>query len=121
MKEVIAIDFDGVLCENEWPNIGKPNASIIELVKQLKQQYIIILWTCREGKDLNEAIEWCKQYNLQFDYINDNAKERIEQYHHNSRKISADYYLDDKNIQSISIINNKIIINAYNKHIKSII
>ena len=26
---IIAVDFDGTLCENDWPNIGKPNFHLI--------------------------------------------------------------------------------------------
>ena len=28
-KRAIAIDFDGTLCENEYPDIGEPNWNVI--------------------------------------------------------------------------------------------
>ena len=28
-SKIIAVDFDGTLCENKWPDIGKPNEKII--------------------------------------------------------------------------------------------
>ncbi len=51
------------------------------------------LWTCR-ASELCEAVEWSK--NLEFDAVNDNLPEIIEFYGHNSRKISCDYYIDDR-------------------------
>lgn len=96
-KKIYAIDFDGVLCTNNYPEIGEPNICMIEYAKKLKQNnHILILWTCREGEDLNKAIEWCKKFNLTFDYVNDNAKQSIQKYNNNCRKINADYYIDDR-------------------------
>ena len=56
----------------------------------------LILWTCRAGEALSKAVEWCREQNLEFDAINDNLPEIIEFYGHNSRKISCDYYIDDR-------------------------
>ena len=27
-EQIIAVDFDGTLCENKWPEIGEPNTAI---------------------------------------------------------------------------------------------
>ena len=56
----------------------------------------LILWTCRAGEALSNAVEWCREQNLEFDAVNDNLPEIIEFYGHNSRKISCDYYIDDR-------------------------
>ena len=57
-KLFFGIDFDGTLCENDFPNIGEPNWVIINYVKKLKEcGHYIGLWTCREGKILDEAVE----------------------------------------------------------------
>lgn len=96
--KVIAVDFDGTLCRNAWPEIGKPNA---ELIRYLRVQQAkgdrIILWTCRTDDLLKNAVDWCKQHGLVFDAVNDNLPERIAEYGNNCRKVSADIYLDDKN------------------------
>lgn len=98
--KIIAVDFDGVLCENRYPDIGKENNEVIEELKKEKEKGTkLILWTCREGKELKEAIKWCAKKSLHFDAINDNIKERIDQYGNNSRKISADEYWDDKAVR----------------------
>ena len=31
---IIAVDFDGTLCENKWPEIGMPNEELIEYLKK---------------------------------------------------------------------------------------
>lgn len=93
-----AIDFDGTLSlGNAFPNIGKPNVSLIELLKMAKLQGVrLILWTSREGNYLNEAVEWCKDYGLEFDTINDNLPEIVEKYGNNSRKVIANLFIDDR-------------------------
>ena len=95
--EVIAVDFDGTLCENMWPDIGEPYYDMIEWMIYLRQQgRKIILWTCREGMRLVDAIVWCADHGLFFDAVNDNIEERKTRFGGNSRKVSADFYIDDK-------------------------
>lgn len=95
---IYAVDFDGTLCTDEYPNIGYPNTPLINrLIKKKLQGDIIILWTCRCGEYLDKAIEWCKSYGLEFNYINENDKDHLAKYGGiESRKIYADYYIDDK-------------------------
>lgn len=33
-QNIIAVDFDGTLCENKWPEIGMPNEELIEYLKK---------------------------------------------------------------------------------------
>ena len=99
INKVFAVDFDGTLCEENYPNIGKPHLDRIKyLIRLQKEGNKLVLWTCRCGEYLNEAVEWCKNHGLTFDAINENLPERIEQYGGDCRKLSADYYIDDKNI-----------------------
>lgn len=96
---VYAIDFDGTLCENAWPEIGSPKMNVIDHFRELKKQgHKLILNTCREGKLLDQAIAFCSFFRLEFDAHNENLPELIEQYGGDCRKISADYYIDDKNL-----------------------
>jgi hydroxymethylpyrimidine pyrophosphatase-like HAD family hydrolase len=102
-KELVvwAVDFDGTLCELDYPNIGAPRKLVIEALKDFQRRGVkMILNTCREGELLAEALVWCEQHGLVFDAINDNLPELIEQYGGNCRKISADVYLDDKAINA---------------------
>lgn len=71
-------------------------ALINHLIKRREQGNKIILWTCREGARLQEAVEWCKEYGLEFDAVNDNLQELKDEFGNNPRKIYADCYIDDK-------------------------
>ncbi len=96
---VFAIDFDGTLCRDSFPNIGEPNQAMINKVIQLKEQgHEIILWTCRTGNLLNEAVKWCNQRGLFFHAVNENLPRLITQYNNDCRKISCDYFIDDRNL-----------------------
>ena len=96
--KVIAVDFDGTLCENKFPEIGEPKKDILDAVKKLRQQgNKIILWSCRSGQPLIRAVMWCAEQGLLFDAVNENLPEIIERYGGDTRKIWADIYLDDKN------------------------
>ena len=94
---IIAVDFDGTLCYSNWPELGEPNMPLIEyLLTQKKSGDKLILWTCRAGEALERAVSWCREQQLEFDAVNDNLPEIIEKYGNNSRKITCDYYIDDK-------------------------
>lgn len=97
MNRIIAVDFDGTLCNDCYPEIGEPNHTLIAALHLLKQQNCrLILWTCRCGKKLEEAVTWCKSFGLEFDAVNSNVPEIIRKYGSDSRKIYADIYLDDR-------------------------
>ena len=94
---IYAIDFDGTLCEDAWPDIGKPNYMLIQILKALREKGDkFILWTCRTANRLDEAIAWCKEQGLEFDAVNENLPEIIGQFGTESRKVFADVYVDDK-------------------------
>lgn len=99
--KIIAVDFDGTLCVGDhWPDIGYPNFDLIkQLIELQKKGNKIILWTCRCGETLNNAVEWCKTYGLIFDAINENIPEIIEIFGGDTRKVVADVYLDDKSVR----------------------
>ena len=106
MGKIIAVDFDGTLCEDIYPEIGKPKEQIIRYVKWRKSEGDkLILWSCRNGDRLNEAIDWCKQYGIEFDAVNKNLPYIIEAFGGDTRKIYADNYLDDRSIITESIEN----------------
>ena len=96
---VIAVDFDGTLCANAWPDIGTPHTWAITFFKAFRSAgNKLILWTCREGKPLEDAVTWCRQFGLEFDAVNENLPERIAEYGTDPRKVGADYYCDDKSL-----------------------
>ena len=101
---IIACDFDGTLCENKFPQIGEPRKDILDKLKKEKSSGAkIILWTCREGDVLAEAIEWCKKFNIIFDAINENVEEVLSWMGASSRKIYATEYWDDRAVSISSL------------------
>lgn len=97
MRKVIAIDFDGTLCENAWPEIGAPKRDVINrALAEQEAGAALILWTCREGDLLEEAVFACRTWGLYFDAVNENLPERTAEYGNDCRKIGADEYWDDR-------------------------
>ena len=95
---IIAVDFDGVICVSEFPNIGRPHINVIDaLIKRRKKGDKLILWTCRHDKLLDDAVAFCRNMGLEFDAVNENLDFMIEKCG-DSRKVGADYYLDDKSV-----------------------
>lgn len=98
-QQIIAVDFDGTLCYSHWPELGEPNERLIAYLKNWKKNgNKLILWTCRAGDALEAAVAWCHKQDLTFDAVNDNLPEIVEMYGNNSRKITCDYYIDDRAI-----------------------
>ena len=96
---IVAVDFDGTLCEDRYPHIGEPKQGTIDLVKSYQENgWRIILWTCRTDEYLEAAVAWCKEHGLEFDAINTNIPEVKDMFGGDTRKVFADKYLDDKNV-----------------------
>jgi hypothetical protein len=99
MKKIYAFDFDGTLCQEAYPRIGKPNKLMIRFVKKIQNQgHRTILWTCRCGRALEEAVDWCREQGIVFDAVNANLPETLREYGSDPRKVTADYYVDDKTL-----------------------
>lgn len=97
-NNIIAVDFDGTLCENKWPEIGMPNEELIEYLKKRQTNgEKLILWTNRVGNRLDEAVKWSAEKGLVFDAVNENLPEIVEAFGVDSRKIFANEYIDDRN------------------------
>lgn len=96
----IAIDFDGTIVTHEYPKIGTEIPFAIETLKMLiRDHHRLILWSVREGHLLQEAVDWCKERGVEFWAVNkDYPEESLENNNHFSRKLKADYFIDDRNI-----------------------
>lgn len=93
-KPIVAVDFDGTLSlDSQYPDIGQFNTPLYEALMRLRSiGWSIVLWTCREGKELKEAVVWCANNGLEFDAINENPSHVPFK----SRKVVADMYIDDR-------------------------
>jgi hydroxymethylpyrimidine pyrophosphatase-like HAD family hydrolase len=100
-KLIIAVDFDGTIVEDEYPDIGKPRIFAFETLKKLQENgHRLILWTYRSGIRLNEAVAFCKKNGIEFYAVNKSFEE--EQFDYSkSRKIYADLFIDDRNIGGV--------------------
>lgn len=107
IPRITAVDFDGTLCESKWPDIGDPNNELLYiLINRRAAGEKVILWTCRTGKYLEEAIAWCHDHLLDFDAVNESLPEVIDWMGGDSRKIYADEYIDDRNVMFVPRFNN---------------
>ena len=97
MNKIIAIDFDNTLFKTDWPDILEPIWGVIERAKEEQRNGTkLILWTCRCGKYLDDAIEACRRVGIIFDAVNENLPESIEMFDGtSSRKVFANEYWDD--------------------------
>lgn len=101
-EPTIVIDFDGTICEFEFPAMGKPKKGVKKALERLKHKgYKIVIHTvrtngCWEGHKLSDgnsqekAIEdvqkYMKKNKLYYDYI------------YTPDKPLAMYYIDDRGI-----------------------
>lgn len=97
---IIAVDFDGVLCEESFPGVGAPNYAMISFVRELIDSgHEVILWTSRAGDRLQEAIDWCHDRGLHFCAVNTNSPSNVAQYSKDypqgNVKVYADIYMDN--------------------------
>lgn len=94
-SKIIAVDFDGTIVEDRYPKIGKPMPFAIETLQLLqKDGHRLVLWTVRKGRTLEEAIEFCRKFEIEFYAVNQN----FEGEENPGGKLNADIFIDDRNI-----------------------
>lgn len=95
----ISVDFDGTIVEHCYPEIGKERPfATLTLKKLMEEGHILVLNTAREGELLQEAVDWCRERGVEFFAVNANYPEETPESPDYSRKIKADYFIDDRNI-----------------------
>src|SRR5690554_1150001 len=95
----IAVDFDGTIVEHRYPQIGEVKLFAFETLRELqKQGHLLILWTYRWGKELDEAVEFCAKNGVEFYAVNKNYPEEVFDEKEMSRKIDCELYIDDRNL-----------------------
>ena len=96
----IAIDFDGTVVEHEYPKIGREIPFAVDTLKMLiRDRHNLILWSCREGQLLDDAVEWCRKRGIEFYAVNrDYPEEQKEGNRSFSRKLKVDLFIDDRNV-----------------------
>lgn len=96
---IIACDFDGTITtENNFPNIAPLRPYVAQAIENLRKAgHKVILWTCREGRYLDEAVIFLANHGIMMDGYNYNPFYQLQ-----SRKIAADIYIDDKNVLNVN-------------------
>jgi hypothetical protein len=107
-----AVDFDGVIAENDYPRIGKLNEGVVAAMRRLwtdPHKYVIV-YTCREDvvageyetfgfrldlltRNLSDVIEFLRANKIPHDMINHNTFLGPS-----GRKVFAHCYIDDRNV-----------------------
>lgn len=110
-NKVLFIDFDNTLTHrSQYPVTGKLNRSVVEYVKELSKHNVLILWTCRTGDELKEAVELCESAGIHFQGFNEYAGIKY-------LKPKYDFLLDDKNIKCSMFFRFKCFVYYLLKHL----
>lgn len=95
----IAVDFDGTIVEHRYPEIGREIPFATDTLKMLiKEGHRLILWSVREGKLLDEAVEWCRERGVEFYAVNKDYPEESREDRNFSRKLKVEMFIDDRNV-----------------------
>lgn len=100
---IIATDFDDTLVNaGEYPEFKGKTKWFYELLGTKKEypNVKIILWTCREGKELEDAVAFCRENGLEFDAVNEDVSSSLE-WKGKTRKPFAHIYVDDRCVYDI--------------------
>jgi len=94
---IFAIDFDGTIVQDKYPQIGVLQPFARDVINRLHDEgHYIILWTCRTGDHLTQAVNCLLEHGVRFDRVNDHEPNNRMQYGAEARKVYADFYIDDK-------------------------
>ncbi|MGN0011362.1 MAG: BT0820 family HAD-type phosphatase [Marinilabiliaceae bacterium] len=97
-RRKIAVDFDGTIVENQYPSIGRERPFALRTLRALQDRgFILVLWTCRTGSDLDAAVDFCRKGGVEFYAVNENYDGEME-HGECPRKLDVDIYIDDRNI-----------------------
>ena len=75
---IIAVDFDGTVVEHRYPEIGEERLFAIDTLKAfMREGHQLVLWSVREGKLLDDAVEWCRQRGVEFYAVTKTSLKKI--------------------------------------------
>jgi hypothetical protein len=102
-KKVVAVDFDGTICENAFPHVGAPKWNVIKKLREWHEQgHIIVIWTCRTDQTALDAVRFLNENKIPYDYFNEYP---LNSWGDWTRKIFAHIYLDDRALNVADIDN----------------
>lgn len=89
---IIGIDFDGTCVTDLFPYVGD-NIGAASVLRKLADKNLLILYTVRDGKYLQDTVDWFKYNHINLYSVNYNPEPVSS-----SPKVYCDYYIDDRNI-----------------------
>jgi len=97
----IAIDFDGTIAEDSFPELGAIKPYAAQVIKKVADHGgQIAIWTCRAGVYVNQIKELLNEYGIPYHTFNEPFPEQLAMFPDNSRKIFADVYIDDRSLHA---------------------
>lgn len=106
--EYVGCDFDSTLSmlEKQFPKCGNPSEGFQVMKDFQAAGGKVILWTCRTGKALDMAIEFCKSQGFIPVAVNKHTQEQIDNAESmdieiSPRKIYCHMYIDDKSPEAL--------------------
>lgn len=98
---ILAVDFDGTIVHEAYPGIGSLRPGAKRVINRLHADgHYIIVWTCRNKHFKTQARKFLEANGINFHKLNEQKPEVSAKYGE-TRKISADLYLDDKGIAGL--------------------
>ena len=93
-NKVLAVDLDGVLCKGESWNKkqclkAKPITKNIEKFNKLGRFNFVVIYTARRDFLIEASLKWLRKNGVEFQAIS-------------NKKMSADFYFDDKSYAQIT-------------------
>ena len=88
----IAVDFDGTCVTHDYPRIGKEIGAVKVLKRLVEAGHKLILNTMRSGKELQDAIHWFNENEIELYGVNENPTQKRWT---TSPKVYAHMYIDD--------------------------
>lgn len=96
---IIAVDFDGTIVKDCYPDIGNEMPFATATLKMLAEKgHQLILWTVRSGRALDAAIEWCRKRGVEFYGVNQVFQGDERDGKNYARKPKVDIFIDDRNV-----------------------
>ena len=101
-KEIkITVDFDNTCVLEDFPLVGADIPYAVETLKRLVSNGVkLILWTCRQNEQLNDAVEWFIHNDIQLFGVNEDPHidETLAALYGIPRKIIGHFNIDDRNL-----------------------
>lgn len=90
---IVAVDFDGTIARHRYPEVGEPVPDALDSLRELVQLgALLILWTIRDGKECDAAVEFLRGHGIELYGVNFNPSQGEWS---KSRKVYAHVYVDD--------------------------